>query len=145
MGEGFSFPSMYDNLRYNRTLFYNRTLCRIATGFMVYGYFPKHFVARNSIWCIFFLVRHNLLTLKHTMSKKRQDDLIAFRIPSDEKELMEAIATKEDVSLSRVVLRFCREGIAKHSPAVEEEKPKAPAKAKAKAPIKEASSPKKKK
>lgn len=55
------------------------------------------------------------------MSKKRQDDLIAFRIPSDEKDAMEAIATKEDVSLSRVVLRFCREGIAKHSVPVEKE------------------------
>jgi hypothetical protein len=77
------------------------------------------------------------------MSKKRQDDLIAFRIPSDEKEAMEAIATKEDVSLSRIVLRFCREGIAKHSPVVEEApaKTKAPAKSKAKAPT-EATSPK---
>jgi hypothetical protein len=67
------------------------------------------------------------------MSKKRQDDLIAFRIPSDEKEAMEAIATRDDVSLSRVVLRFCREGLAKEAPAKEAPVAKT-SKAKAKAP-----------
>lgn len=45
---------------------------------------------------------------------KRRDGIMTVRIPSDEKDLLQAIADKADVTLSDVVVRAVRDYIEAH-------------------------------
>jgi len=46
---------------------------------------------------------------------KKRDGIMTVRIPTDEKELLQAIADKADVTLSDVVVHAVREFIDAHS------------------------------
>ncbi len=49
---------------------------------------------------------------------KRRDGIMTVRIPTDEKELLQAIADHADVTLSDVVVRAVRDFIETHSPSL---------------------------
>jgi hypothetical protein len=49
---------------------------------------------------------------------KRRDGIMTVRIPTDEKDLLQAIADQADVTLSDVVVRSVRDFIETHSPAL---------------------------
>ena len=49
---------------------------------------------------------------------KRRDGIMTVRIPTDEKDLLQAIADHADVTLSDVVVRAVRDFIETHSPSL---------------------------
>ena len=50
-----------------------------------------------------------------TFMPKRRDGIMTVRIPTDEKDLLQAIADQADVTLSDVVVRAVRDFIDAHS------------------------------
>ena len=62
---------------------------------------------------------------------KRRDGIMTVRIPTDEKDVLQAIADHLDITLSDVVVKAAREFIATNSGALKKPAPKS-----AKAPVK---------
>lgn len=67
---------------------------------------------------------------------KRRDGIMTVRIPTDEKDLLQAIADHLDITLSDVVVKAVREFIEANSAAVKKSASKPTAKSAAKASVK---------
>ncbi len=52
---------------------------------------------------------------------KKRDGIMTVRIPTDEKDLLQAIADKADVTLSDVVVRSVRDFIEAHADALKKD------------------------
>lgn len=59
---------------------------------------------------------------------KRRDGIMTVRIPTDEKDVLQAIADHLDITLSDVVVRSVRDFIAANSGALKKSAPKTPVK-----------------